>query len=793
MAGKRNWKRSLVGFLLAAVMLAGCAKADSGSTAGAVSGNAAGPVPKAGVASSKEEAPAGEQSMGRYLETELTLPEEFATLAKYPSVYLQMLEDGSLAALDTCAGIYTSPDRGETWERKDSTWLTKLADTSYVADVDMAPDGGAAVIYSPHEEDEEEDEDDGYRPAYRYISPSGEEKDLPLQSNENGYVKLLRFGRDNRLYAFDLDHKVHEVDTEKGTAKELFETQGLADSVCFTDRYLVVFASGGVSVYDLEQQIQADDQTLNDFIMDNLLTEIGANSDGFSVVGVSGEQEDVIYFAFDKGIYRHVIGGSAIEQVVDGSLCSLGDPRMLLRGMALLPDNEFAILYRDGGLYRYTYDPDVPTVPTEQMTVYSLYEDYTIRQAVSLYQKGHPEVYVKYEIGLTGSEGATSEDAIKNLNTRMLAGNGPDVLVLDNLPEKSYEEKGILKDLSGIAEGLKESKSLFPNLAEAFEQDGKIYELPVRFRIPMIFGPSKVVGEVKDLSSLADAVEELRQENPKGGLTGWKLESEVLYTLGLTSCGAWLGGDGQIDKAALAEYLEAARRIYQAEIAGLDEQELEDYKNKRDQERWDTDITSEGHYYANAMSNAIDIGMGASKMGAGISKGIVFDFDTITTLKDQEEDFDYGLWQGQVENCFIPGTRAGICQGSRTPELAEDFFRFLFGEELQDIELPAGFPVNPVSFEKLRENQISPGEEAAGGIAISSEDGDMFSLECKWPEKEDFDRLKGMAESLTQASIGDSAVLEAVYETGPKALNGTCTVDAAVEEILRKAAIYLAE
>ncbi len=56
-----------------------------------------------------------------------------------------------------------------------------------------------------------------------------------------------------------------------------------------------------------------------------------------------------------------------------------------------------------------------------------------IRQAISLYQMKNPEIYVEYEVGLEGNA-ATREDVIKNLNTRMMAGEGPDVLILDNMP-----------------------------------------------------------------------------------------------------------------------------------------------------------------------------------------------------------------------------------------------------------------------------------------------------------------------------------------------------------------------
>ena len=46
-------------------------------------------------------------------------------------------------------------------------------------------------------------------------------------------------------------------------------------------------------------------------------------------------------------------------------------------------------------------------------------------------------VYVRYEVGMDGEDGVTKEDAIRKLNTRILAGDGPDVIILDGLPVDS--------------------------------------------------------------------------------------------------------------------------------------------------------------------------------------------------------------------------------------------------------------------------------------------------------------------------------------------------------------------
>lgn len=729
-----------------------------------------------------------EKSMGRYLEEEIILPEDLSVVS-YPQPRLQKLDSGELAVIEPDAGMYVSADNGENWNRKDTSWMKELRN-AYVSDIVIAPNGAVAVVYSPHSDEVEEssEEDSSFRPQYLYVDPEGNTKMLESPEQENAVYQFW-FGKDSRLYAYTMGSKVYEMDPQSGETKMLFETEGMTDYVCFTDKYMVVITSRGVTLYDMEAGVLAEeDQVFQKFLTEEV-GDIGSTSGEYSVVAAQGDQEDVIYFACSSGLYRHVIGGTALEQIVEGSLSSMGDPMMGLAGIAVLPDNEFAVLYTNAKLYHYVYDPDVPTVPDQQIGVYSLKENYTIRQAVSLFQKQHPEVYVRYEIGMTEGSGMTSEDAVKNLNTRLMSGSGPDLLVLDGLPGKSYQEKGVLMELSELAESLTGEDQPFSNLTEACREDGKLWYLPVRFRLPILMGNPEMIAEASDLTALADALEKLRAENPEGALTGLSVEEDVLRTLGITCSAVWTDPEtGAINEEKLTEFLEQAKRIYEAEIAGLEEKELEEkiswYQERRSWAGFED-------YYASASSAALNIAMKAQKAGVGTIDMVDGDFNMISTVANQEENIGYTVWQGQIQNGFIPKCMVGICSSSADNELAVEFFRFLYGRELQDIETSNGFPVNQASFESLKEN---PRDEDMGiSIGTSDADGNSFGLDVKWSGEEDFTRLKNMAESAASVCLGDTAIEQAVYEIGPKALNGSASAEETVAEIVKKAAIYLAE
>ena len=789
--------------MISAFLLAGCGGSGRENEAD---------TPKADESSAADTA-GGEKSMGRYLEREITVPEEMRNENSFsnPAAYLQKQDGGELVLAEMLAGRYVSADAGESWEYTDCFWQDQIP-AAYLADIALSPDGAAAVIYSPYAEDGEsaggefadgEASDgagssgqDSFEMVWKaaYFDPEGNMTELDFPEESDRRVEKLAFDRQGGLYGFTLDGGAYRVDIADGTKKKLFDTEGIVDFVCLTEQYMVGFTTRNEAViYDLEKGALAEeDKILQAFISENLGNSIGGMERGHELIAAAGEQKDIIYFAFRGGLYRHVIGGSAIEQVIDGATSSFGDPSMTMMDMVMLPDNEFVVLYDDVRLYRYTYDPDVPSVPEKQLTVYSLAENYSMRQAVSLYQKMHQDVYIRYEIGMSGTDGVTREDAVRNLNTKIMSGEGPDILLLDGLPQDSYVEKGILADMSGVVDGFAGEEELFSNVVEACRKDGKIYALPIRIQIPMMAGDKKYVDKIKDIGTLADAVEEIREENPKGAILGLRSEEQLLYVLGLTSSAAWTDGNGKIDEQALEEFLTAASRIWQAEVSGVDVEWLKDRTN------FSSEFSGEGRYYATLSTNAINIAVGEQKFAVGKVYRVDFDYAMVTSIAGEaEDDFDFGLWDGQVSGGFIPDGMAGVAAASSENELAVEFYRFLFGRDLQDMDLSGGLPVNKASFDTFavnpRAGSIGGDEELAGCLAMESSDGKYFSIDMRWPTEEEFGKLREMAGSVSRISTGDAAIEKAVYEIGPDALNGNMTPEEAVREIVKKSAIYLAE
>lgn len=736
---------------------------------------------------------AAEKSMGRYLEQEITVSQISDEPDYYPAPYLGRREDGKLVLADKNLGCYISEDQGESWEAAGCPW-SELLENQYISDIALSPDGAMALVCNVYEEEEPEESDIQLEESrYYYIDSEGTITEIPFQGGEDEAIIKFAFDRQGRLYGCGLDSRVYRFDREAGTAKKLFEMEGIVNSVCFTGRYMVALTSRNeIILYDLEKEMPVeDDSLLQDFMTENL-GSAGAKAEwGYDVIATPGEGEDIVYLAFRGGLYRHVIGGTVMEQIIDGGVTAFGDPSAELFAMEMLPDNAFIVLYTGRRIYKYTYDPNVPTVPEQQLDVYSLTENDSLRQAVSLFQKEHQDVYVRYEIGMSGSDSITKEDAIRNLNTKILAGEGPDIMLLDGLPQASYKDKGVLADVSGIVEGMTGEEALFPNIVDACREDGKIVALPIRVQVPMAAGKAEYVEKIEDLESLADAVEQIREETPEGPVLGLSSAGELLRVLSLCSSGAWTDGAGAVDEEALTEFLTAAKRIWQAEISGLEEEDLE--RDESYNLTWNA-----GMEYAMVSKHAVSIGMKEQLLAVGRMYKVDFDYDVLTSVAGQEEDFGFGFWNGQVKDGLIPDGMAGILANSAEDELAAAFYRSLFGRKLQDMDLAGGLPVNMASFDTFAVNPyVDPEgfmeENAAGALVVSNDKGDRYRVDLLWPDGEDFGKLKEAVSGRNVINRGDATIEEAVFEVGEEVLESDMTPQEAVQEIVKRSAIYLAE
>ena len=463
MKGKKAGRRIaawLTAIVLMSGMLVGCGKSGLGADA---DGNAAD-----GSGAAQGEA------MGRYVEKDVDLGGN--ALTDWNSRLFKQA-DGSFRLVDNSGFVLRSTDGGASWTREDLPWLAKMKEEDkYIRTMAFGLDGTAAVVWTEPEEGSGED-GNGVQlkmdMQLTLVKPDGTL--IPVTINlepEDMWLNAVYIADNGRIFATASGTNLYEV-KEDGSAERYLTVDGYSLELVQFHGNLMLLDGLGIDVpliYDMEEREYIEDQVLAEFVKANFADRQGYAGKSHDLFLFSGGA-DALYLAGQAGVYRHVLGGSTMEQVIDGELNILGNPACQIMDMIATSDDEFLVVLTGEKMTRFVYDPNVPARPNEKLAVWSLEEDEVIRQTLSKYQKDNPEIFVEYEIGLEGNT-MTREDAIKNLNTRIMAGKGPDVLVLDNMPLASYIEKGTLLDMAPLLDGMSGEEAV----TEFLVQTKRMYE-----------------------------------------------------------------------------------------------------------------------------------------------------------------------------------------------------------------------------------------------------------------------------------------------------------------------------
>lgn len=491
-------------------------------------------------------------------------------------------------------------------------------------------------------------------------------------------------------------------------------------------------------------------------------------------------------------MYRHVIGGSAVEQVIDGGLSSLGAPSHIIMAMMANDQNEFLTVYSDNKFVKFTYDASIPTVPNDKITVYSLTDDDMVRQTIAAYQTQYPDFYIEYQVGMDEG-GITREDAIKKLNTQLLGGSGPDIIMLDGMNIDTYVEKGVLMDLTDIVDEVDQREGLYRNLIDNLKSDDRICAVPTVFGLPVVAGKKDYVDGISDYKSLADMLEKAREAYPDKNLLTVCSASGIMKRMATVCAPSWKDTQGQLDQQKIQEFLEQTRRLYDVQMNGVPEDQIEMYQqyymvsgeNGRSYEddKYFSMMTETPYlmkecpfYYGNLLT--------------------VYNYQSMLSVPraDGFDDTTCKLLDGQSSNVYQPLSIAGINAATKDPDAAKQFLRLMLSTTVQGT-MEFGIPMNKKAVAAKFAYDESELQEngAQSSVTFSDEDGLAFGYSIYPVDQEGIDQLEQWIASLDTPYLCDFVLEEAVYAQGTKYLEGEQDIDAAVKAIADSVAIYLSE
>lgn len=789
---KKTKKRMLTGLLCIILLLTAVSGCKSGSSA--ESGGSTDEEASLSTDTNKETLQPSDEvtAMGRYVENITDLSDR---TNGWDGGGIYLLSDGRLVITDAYNPFIASEDNGVTWKDDSRPWHSKmLKEDSYIMDIAVGPDNTVAAVYCDNEEDDTAEEDDiTLNTKVLIVSPEGEERIAdPEIMEEELFINQVYVSDTGRIFATPVgSDNIYEIKEDGSSEVFLTPEEGSPDLIQMQRNLMVIDGYGydAPLIYDMEKREYLTDEVLEEFVNANYKNRDNMGGIYYDMYFFFGE-ENILYFAGAKGLYRHVIGGSAMEQVIDGSLCILNNPAYQIIGMTALGNNEFVTLLSGGSVVRFTYDPDIPTVPNERLKVYSLKENDTVRQAITWYQTANPAVFVEYEVGMT--EGSvTREDALKTLNTKIMAGDGPDVLVLDNMPLDSYINKGVLMDLSGVLQG----QDLFTNITEAFKEEDKIYTVPCEVQIPVILTGEKYAAKATDLKGIADMMEELRKDYTNQDLMRVSTEKGIMRLFAMTCVPAWISEEGDMDKEAIEEFLVQTKRIYDAQMNGTPQERIEEYHRLNQTFVEERGVSRDDSQYLRSRIDVMYYVGGYSHMSCGALVD-AYDYAHLISV-GKTEGFKDSTWvpmKGQSDNVFYAQTLLGINAASKNVPQAEEFIRVCLGEDNQS-SLFNGFAVNKTAFDKKFIISDDAIDESGVYVYASSSDANGFhvSMEIYWPDETQIAELRSCMEQADTPYVENDMLEEAVYAEGIAYLQGTQSLEDTLDRIEQKISIYMAE
>lgn len=706
---------------------------------------------------------------GRYVEEDVVLPiqegEEVLNLTKS--------EEGNPVLFSCRDGvqIVRYEYKTEQWEETPLEWISRLYEGKnlYYQEVQETKDGICLVRSL-------EEAEGGVIPhiARSKDGQNGEDLAIPFLTRQSEFgsvlaTNLLVDGAGNYWINDMYESKIAVIDSE---SLETIQELNTAQIYSGEQRVAYPAEDGSVAVNTEEGVFTLYDQELKE--QGTIQAETGEDFQ------MCNEGTDW-YLISEEGIIRTAVGNDSREIILDGSMGAMGSSSNSKEGIIRGPEKDFYVLYRQGQenvykLLHYVYDAEISAVPEHTLQVFGLSENNTIQEAIIGFQKSHPDMRVDYQV--SGNEEGISTDDIRTLNTELLSGNGADVLLLDGLPTEAYIEKGILEDLTGIAEELMEENSYLETiLKNTAQKDGKIYGMPVKFGVPIIYGNLEVKNALRSLDNLKAYLD----SQPGASIFGVADRAYIRDFLFQIYQDEILDTDGKVDQEKLAALLELEKKIMvNARAEVFDETDAETFSTGIMQ-----NVFHQGMFSNPGSAALLNHPDCAATDRINCITDMMIPYTVMRQLEIQPES---------LRNLYLPLGIAGINKNTKQKEAAEEFVKYLFSQEVQGVKLDDGFPVLRSTLEDQR-NEV--GTEYAENFTIMSSwmiDGeDAIEIEARYPSAEEVDDLIAMCDTLQDPAEQD-CVIWGIYQTEAEAcLGGSIDAETAAKNIAQKVDTYLAE
>ena len=591
---------------------------------------------------------------------------------------------------------------------------------------------------------------------------AGDSEQLPELKNQNAFYK---YSSDGKFYAVEEQTIRLYEDTQPSTINIAEGGSYLDSAVCEQDFYLLVEDETGIKrirKYNLSEQSWENMENEELVQVLKKTTGYGCLAADPSAEALYTEGEGIVKYSVKKDEATQAINA----EVLNGCIDTINEP---VTGLAVQGKNIVVCTLGESGnesnLYFLQKGQTEKTEKNTVLEIYSLKENSMIRNSLAFFRREHTDISINYTVGYTGEDGYSVSDAIRKLNTEIMADEGPDIIVLDNLPVEEYISKGVLEPVTDIVNEKK--NEIFFNMIEGYNKESEIFCVPTTFHIPVIIGNSEVVS-AESSNAVIDQMEQ--QESPV--LTQQDFPYAAMYMFATSDM---VEKDGMNEEKLTAYYNDLLR--------------LKEMGNVTDK------IVGESDYSMNQTVDIFpygesdvpsDIYFGEAKAGVGQIAYADSYIKLNSARKQADIQFDYLNKSGG--NYYIPTEVLGINSRSSYKDAAKEFLSLYLTEEVQNTNT-MGFSINRNSMRNSAAVTDSPQYYSTIYKNLEDTSGlDLYTLST-----DEFNELLQFVELADTPVRVDAVVTETVMEQADKILYEGLDVQTAVQTVCDKINLYLKE
>lgn len=603
-----------------------------------------------------------------------------------------------------------------------------------------------------------------------YLVKDAEGKTSELTAN---YVISADFSSDGRLFVLCGDG-LREVDLSTGKSELLSPDQSCIVMEIAGD-VITVAGSEGTYFYDINTGTKKDaPKSLSDFFKDKLISE----ENGFTgdVIMCEGDNGSV-YVCCSDGLYRFMVEGNQIEQLLDGAVNTIGSPTFKLNSMYCNDDGTVIITSTDGRMLKYIYDPDMDVETASELKIYSLDKNDTLSQVIYEFAADNKSVKVNYHRGRNA--GMTYDDAMKDLTTQILSGDAPDIIMIDGMDTRSLKDKNMLCDLSQWKEQWIPEGGILENVACWNTSDDELLSVSCKFRIPAVGAEKKYLDSIHSFHDLAVQTDKLVEKEKPDHVLMNIYSPEGYIRTGLMFEGKDFLKDLTAEK--LTRFFTDCCTVLHNDYSSDDLYTV--YSSISDGIPDEYCFTPR---YIYGLTEPVFMAVGAVN-GFENDYNILFSGDDIKTT-----DMEYRLGISEDSRSFVPVCSLAVAEAGKNHEDAVRFIGYALRSESQSTEQHDGFPVNSDALSGfLRKYKGKWSNETTMSIPTFSGDSELLTV--KWPDNRNGAEFSKFVKTLDEPLVIDYSTRGIIEDAGTKCLLGSLTPEEAALTAMRQLELKMKE